>query len=150
MAKFTIKKSGPKSKQNDTLVVFVSLNKDKPNLQNIPKDLKPLIEKSFKNKMFKGKVKEARVFPEVNIEGHSNIVLIGLGEKKKQNHECTRMAASSMYSQLKAYNLNKVDILVENFKANVVHFENCTQAFVQGIELTAYSFDDYKSKKNID
>jgi len=143
--KFQLSKSSSKI-TSETLVEFVSVNKDKINTDGLPKSIKDLATVSFRDKLLKGNVKDVKIFPALNLEGYKNVVLVGLGDKKKQNIECIRFAASSLYSALKSYNLSKVDVSLTSLQKHSNNLGDSVKAFIEGAELTHYNFDDYKPK----
>ncbi len=144
--KYLLTKSSSKN-QHETLVVFVSLNKEKPYTENLPKSIKQVITESFQDKMFGANVKDVRVFPRLGLEECKNLILVGLGEKKKQNHECVRMASSSLFSAVQSYKFSELNIDLSNLQKNSKNLNDSVQAFVEGCELTNYKFDDHMAKQ---
>jgi len=143
--KFQLSKSSSKI-TSETLVEFVSVSKSKINTDGLPKSIKDLASDSFRDGLLKGQVKDVKVFPALNLEGYKNIVLVGLGNKKEQNIECIRFAASSLYSALKSHNLVNVDVSLTSLQKHSKNLGDSVTAFVEGAELTHYNFDFYKPK----
>lgn len=129
------------------LVVFSKIlsQKDKSVKITEPKIAQKL-STAIEDKTITGKHCESVIYRELNILNFRHVIVIGLGEENKFEHELIRQAACSAFESIKSLNV----------KEAVVHFDGITsakkdlalfmQAFVEGIELGAYSFDELKSK----
>ncbi len=142
---FNLSKSS-KQPTSNTLVVFCSKGKNKANTEGLAKSIKELVNDSYQDKMFQAGVKDVKIFPKIGLEDYENIILVGLGEKKTQNIECIRFASSSLYTELKKYNLSKVDVDLASLQKSSKNLSDSIKAFVEGAVLTDYNFDDYKPK----
>ncbi len=135
-----------KADQN-TLVIGVFTDKKKNAI--ISKALKPFTEEIHalsKNKVFSGE-KESTYFLR-NFDGQ-NILFFGLGEAKSAETEVLRCAGAKVYTSLVAEKISDIAVSVDSFYtangSKGAAFDAYVQAFAEGLLLSTYKFDKYKS-----
>ncbi len=127
------KKNAEKSRdQNDKDVIF-----------SLPETAK-LISNSIEDKTITGRRKETVVFRSVSVDGYSHLVTLGLGNEL--DHEGLRQAAASLYSALGTLKATDVCVQLDGINVEEEQLAILTQAFVEGLLLADYSFDELKSK----
>lgn len=120
--------------------------KDKPSIKASieNKDIKTLIEDSFKSGDFKSTPEDITVFRKQSLDQIENIVFIGLGDEKKINTQSFRQAAGNLYKFLKSQRLFQATVKTESydfFKDSAT----ATYALAEGFYLADYELSDYKS-----
>ena len=74
------------------------------------------------------------------------ILLAGLGEKKKVNHDIVRMVSGKIAQKARDLGISEYSIFIPtDFELDIVP---SIKAIVEGSELALYSFDKYKTEKN--
>lgn len=76
----------------------------------------------------------------------TTVLVVGLGEKTKVKSEGLRKAIATAYKAIAAKKFKAVTIDAHSFNA-INKIADATMIMKEAIELTAYSFDKYKSKK---
>ncbi|MGZ3723979.1 MAG: M17 family peptidase N-terminal domain-containing protein, partial [Bdellovibrionales bacterium] len=139
---------GPKTDLN-TLVVFFAKNtkSSKSSGAKLSSDMQKLVDSAMTDAGFSGDRKESVFYRDCGVNGYKNILLVGLGESSSVDAEALRVAGAHALGALKNHKLTSAailgDSLLKNFKDSAV----AIQAFVEGFELSAYDFSDFKSKK---
>jgi len=133
-----------------TQVVFVTQNttnkSDKKGKVNWHmSDVNPIWEDSLATKVFQGSAREVLFLRGHGLgDGSENTLLVGLG-KNASHHESWRQAGAAAYRALFA---NKVEKVVVNFDDFKGFKSDYLQAFVEGMGLAEYKFEELKSKKS--
>ncbi|WP_420797494.1 leucyl aminopeptidase [Clostridium chrysemydis] len=108
-------------------------------------ELKKMIEHLKKTDKFNGKLGEMYNFTR-EIDGViQDIVLIGLGKEEEINLEKIKVNISKAYKKLKE--LKDTDIAVRMIRTDAIETNEILKAMTIALELTDYTFDKYKSKK---
>ncbi len=136
------RKTAPK-----TIVTFCEKSTDRPELSHLERTAANLIRQSFLDKTFGGDKKESILFRQ-NPEG-LNILVMGLGAAKDLTSEGLRALGAHTFQALKSSKLfeNVLVDLEALSKIKDLRSGEMVQAFAEGIYLSDYNFDDYKSKK---
>jgi leucyl aminopeptidase len=135
-----IKKQSSSSAQ--TLVVFVSKG-DKP--KDLAPKSKALLEKSYAEETFSGDKRETILYRAGGDNGE-NVIFVGLGPAKNVDAEMIRCTGAIAYNAVKAAKATSAALSLDSLTKVVKDAEVVTQALAEGLLLTAYEFNDYKSK----
>jgi len=131
-------------KTNDTAVIFLSEEHDNELDNQIIPDLS-FIKKRADLSSFKGKSSEVMFIP---LKSFPNIIIIGLGKEDKITKEALRENASVVVSVCKKRNIPKVHIVLPVIKD--VDELDVLSGIAEGLSLSNYAFDKYKSSKDED
>lgn len=131
-----------------TLVVFAKANADKTKAAKISHvDTAKALQVSLDEKLITGAASEVISFREARFLGYRNVISLGLGADSKLTSEIVRQAAASLCKELKALKTTEAFVQLDGLTANKKDLADYTQAFVEGLNLCAYSFDELKSAK---
>lgn len=138
----------PNNKSIKTAIYFSCTGgtKAKPTLKTSiqDKEVKKLIEESFKASDYKSAAEEHSLFRKQNIAGIENIIFVGLGDEKKLNTESFRQAAGHLNKFLKTQRLFKATIMTESFDF-FKKSSDAVYALSEGLQLSGYELNDFKS-----
>jgi len=132
--------------QGQAVVFFThpNIKKDGP-AQIAEKDVNAVFELSAQDKLFAGTASEVVTFREANLNDFRHVILVGLGTTPECKHETVRQAAAALIKECKTNKFEEIFVHCEGLttsKKNLIHF---LQAFVEGLHLAAYNFDELKS-----
>ncbi len=130
----------------ETLVVFTkpNLTKDKPARITHPETEKALVT-ALEDKILTGSHNEVLSFREARFLGYRNVISVGLGADAKMTHEMVRQAAAALYKEAKAIKTTEIFVHLDGLTNSKKEFASFTQAFVEGLQLASYSFDELKT-----
>ena len=133
--------------KGQTVVFFAkaSAQKDK-SAQITEKDVNEIFEESIADKLITGAASETVTFREANLNNFRHVIIVGLGADAKITHETIRQAAAAFYKEVKALKTLEAFVQLDGLTASKKDFAQYTQAFVEGLHLAAYNFDELKSK----
>lgn len=133
--------------QGQTVVFFAKTNaqKDKP-AQITEKDVNSIFEASLDDKLITGTANETVSFREANLNNFRHVIVVGLGADSKMTHETVRQAAAALYKEIKALKANEAFVQLDGLASSKKDLAEYTQAFVEGLNLAGYTFDELKSK----
>ncbi|AZZ38246.1 leucyl aminopeptidase [Bdellovibrio sp. qaytius] len=133
--------------QGQTVVFFAKTNaqKDKP-AQITEKDVNEIFEASLDDKLITGTANEAVSFREANLNNFRHVIVVGLGADAKMTHETVRQAAAALYKEIKSLKATEAFVQIDGLASSKKDLAEYTQAFVEGLNLAGYSFDELKSK----
>jgi len=142
---------GPKT-DLQTLVVFCAKDKKsgKPVSGKLSPEMSKLVASAHADASFNGDKKEGVFFRQCNVDGYKNILLMGLGDPAQVDGESLRVAGSLCYSALKAHKQTSAGVMAESFTKFMKDSALAVQSFSEGVELSAYEFNDLKSKPKKD
>ena len=135
-------------KSNTALVVFSSVSDDKdktPVLHN--KSMAKQLETNLEEKSISGKAGETVLFRDFANGICRHLLVVGLGSLKDLTHESFRVCAAAVYDSAKALNAGETFVDFDSLAAKLKNVDNL-QAFVEGLVLTSYEFNELKSKKD--
>lgn len=134
--------------QDSTLVLFTNdIGKNKKlslNLKGLPKDFIENISEALTDSNYKGAPGDALFFRHYGVMGFDNLLLIGLGDAKKVNHETIRRSSSMAFKNIKGNGLKSATIAIETLPLGKAKDENLNALF-EGFYLSEYTFETYKS-----
>lgn len=111
-------------------------------------DVSKFLDKSLTDKIITGKMLESVIFREINLGNYRHMIVLGAGDPNELTGESLRQLGAACYEaagQTKAQDMI-VDLdSIGMTKSNASQF---VQAFTEGLNLAAYKFDEFKSKKN--
>jgi leucyl aminopeptidase len=125
-----------------TLVVFVSKG-DKP--KDLSGKVKQLLEKSYSDQTFAGDKRETVLY-RAGGENAENVLFVGLGPAKAVNAEMIRCAGATAYNSLKSSKATSAALSIDSLTKVLKNAELITQSLAEGLLLTAYEFNEFKSK----
>lgn len=139
------------SLSGQTLVVFAKANADKTKTAKITHaDTAKALQTSLDEKLITGAAGEVISFREARFLGFRNVISLGLGPDAKLTEEVVRQAGAALYKEIKTLKTTEVFVNFDGVSANKKDLVSYTQAFVEGVQLASYNFDELKSgdKKN--
>ena len=134
-----------------TLVVFSKASADKTKAAKITHvETAKALQVSLDEKLITGAASEVISFREARFLGYRNVVSLGLGADSKLDGEIVRQAAAALCKELKALKTTEAFVQLDGVSTNKKDLVEYTQAFVEGLHLAGYTFDELKSgeKKN--
>lgn len=108
-------------------------------------DLAKRLKTSVSDKEVSGKADESVLFRDIDFNGFRHVVIVGLGEKI--DHETIRQTASVVFSSLKSLKAKDATVHFDGIPLGKKDLAHGIQAFVEGLVLTSYVFDELKTKK---
>ncbi|MES3039485.1 MAG: leucyl aminopeptidase [Bdellovibrionota bacterium] len=134
--------------QCDTLVVF---SKNFSQKDRLPKISHPKVQSrlatAIQNKEITGAALESLIFRDIGVEGFRHVVVIGLGQDTKLDHEGVRQAAAAAYNSIKSLKTKEAAVHFDGAASGAKERANYLRALVEGFELASYNFNELKSKK---
>lgn len=127
---------------NNDIVCLYACEENKDEIDRLYPQLSFLKDKADLS-FFKGKVSDSLFIP---LKGHPNVVIIGLGKKKDLNAEILRNSACEIIKVCKRLKCDSVKIIIPS--AGSLNDEETIRYIAEGIYLSNYSFDIYKSKED--
>ncbi|HAG91965.1 MAG TPA: leucyl aminopeptidase [Bdellovibrionales bacterium] len=137
-----------KSSKGSTLVVFVSKSTGKNSLSHpkLSKDIADILKKAQSDEIFTGGKKETLFFRGANVDGFDHLLLVGLGDSKGVTGDALRCAAAITLGKIKAEKVSQFEVLAASVTHGQKDSAEAVQAFAEGLLLSAYEYDDLKSK----
>ncbi len=136
------------SLSGQTLVVFAKANTDKTKAAKITHaDTAKALQTSLDEKLITGASGEVISFREARFLGFRNVVSLGLGPDSKLTSELVRQAGAALYKEIKVLKTNEIFVNFDGASASKKSLVEFTQAFVEGLHLAAYNFDELKSEE---
>jgi leucyl aminopeptidase len=130
-----------------TLVVFVpQQSSSKVSLPGADKDVVALLKHCVEDGHFKGGKEETLSLLHTKVEGAEHLLFVGLGDVKTNDYELVRRVSSVAYSKLKSLKATGAGFDLLTLTKHTKDNARAVRAAVEGIELTAYSMDEYKGK----
>lgn len=99
----------------------------------------------LEDKVITGSANEAISFREAKFLGFRNVICVGLGLTNKMTHESIRQSAAALLKELKNIKAKEAFVHLDGLTSNKKDLASYIKAFVEGLELSAYSFDELKS-----
>jgi leucyl aminopeptidase len=131
-----------------TLVVFSKASSQKEKSAEIThKDLNKSLAAAIEDKTITGKHSEITVFREMNYQGFRHVAVVGLGTTAELTHEKVRQVAASVHDAVKSLKTQEAAIHFDGVASSGKDLANYMKAFVEGLHLAAYSYDELKSSK---
>ena len=134
------------SLSGQTLVVFskTSMPADKPAKITHPETAKALTE-TLVDKIVSGAASEAVSFREARFLGFRHVICIGLGAENKMTSESVRQAGAALIKEIKSLKTTEVFVHFDGITSSKKDAAEYMQAFVEGLHLAAYTFDELKT-----
>lgn len=135
--------------QGQGVVFFSKPNsvKDKP-AKITEKEIHEIFETSIEDKLITGSLQEVITFREANLNNFRHVLVVGLGAEAKMDHEVVRQAGAALLKEMKAVKLTEVFVSLDGLTTSKKDRAEYTQAFVEGLHLAGYSFDELKNIKD--
>lgn len=125
------------SLSGQALVVFAKPGQKETAAKLSHVELNKTLAASLDDKSITGKASECISFRELHFNNFRHVIVVGLGATI--TNESTRQAAAAAYKEIKSLGLKDVVVQFDGVKF--------VQAFVEGLQLASYSFDELKTKK---
>lgn len=133
--------------QGQTIAFFAHAPAQKEKQANIlEKEINGIFSQAIEDKMITGSENEAVLFREANLNDFRHVVILGLGQKTKLSAETIRQSAAALVKEAKASKLNEIFISLDPVTSNKKENAEYLAAFVEGLHLCAYSFDELKNQ----
>lgn len=108
------------------------------------KEINKIFASSVTDKMITGAANEVVLFREANLNEFKHVFIVGLGDKTKINHETLRQSAAALIKEAKASKMEEIFVGFDSVTGSKKDLAQYIQAFVEGLYLCAYSFDELK------
>ncbi|MBI2565122.1 leucyl aminopeptidase [Candidatus Woesearchaeota archaeon] len=122
-----------------TDVVVLSLSEEEVKSLSTETEFDKLIAEEVKSNEFKGELSQILFFHTKNRLPTKYVLAVGLGKNEEVKNENIRRAFSAAAKKINSVGLKKVHILVKD--------KTCAKAVTEGLVLTNYSFDKYKTEE---
>lgn len=109
------------------------------------KEINKIFEVSLAEKMITGSANEVILFREANLNDFRHVFVVGLGSKAKITSETIRQSAAALIKEAKATKMEEIFVGIDSFSSSKNELNEYLQAFVEGLHLAAYSFDELKN-----
>ena len=135
--------------QGQGVVFFSKPNsvKEKP-AKITEKEIQEIFESSTEDKLITGALQEVITFREANLNNFRHVLVVGLGAETKINHEVVRQAAAALLKEMKTVKLTEVCVSLDGLTSSKKDRAEYVQAFVEGLHLAGYTFDELKNIKD--
>lgn len=139
-------KSIPANSKHLTLVAFATASKGGKNeiVKLGAANLQKRFAEALSDKEITGKSGETVFFRDIQFENYKNILIVGVGSAS--DHESIRQLAPTVYSALSSLKIQEAVVQFDGIPGAAKNL----QAFVEGLILSSFSFDELKSKKKED
>lgn len=144
--KFSIESKAPNTVPGDLLAIATyedALDSD-PVVNQMDRKLGGLLKKLFKKEKFTGKSGQSRLIATQGKIPAENLLILGLGAKKKLNSEAIRKAGARVSRIAKQIRAAQVAVTLFGEKASELSREECAQALAEGMILATYEFTLYR------
>ena len=132
-----------------TLIVFSKASSQKEKLAEIThKDLNKSLAEALADKSISGKHGEIVIYRELNFEGYRHVAVVGLGSANELDHEKVRQAAAAAYDAAKSLKTTEAVLHFDGITSSLKDSTPFMKAVAEGLHLSAYSYDELKSKKS--
>ncbi len=135
--------------QGQGVVFFSKPNsvKDKP-AKITEKEIHEIFESSIEDKLITGALQEVITFREANLNNFRHVLVVGLGAETKMDHEVVRQAGAALLKEMKTVKLTEVFVSLDGLTTSKKDRAEYTRAFVEGLHLAGYTFDELKNIKD--
>jgi leucyl aminopeptidase len=141
------KKSNDLKKPAQTLVVFAVQSGQNIETLAPVKEAAGIVDKAVEHGLTFDQIKKGVFLRSLGPAPYRHLLVIGTDMKNK-NLEKVRELSASIYHCLKANKVQSVAIHFDGVAPAIRNAAEVADAFCQGAELAAYTFDQYKSKKS--
>lgn len=134
--------------EGQTVVFFskTSSQKEAPAIIT-EKDVAKIFEGSLSDKLITGAACETVTFREANLNEFRHVIVVGLGASNKCDHEVVRQAGAALIKEIKTAKLEEIFVHLDGLTTSKKDLAKYTQAFVEGLHLCAYNFNELKTAK---
>ncbi len=130
--------------QGQSVAFFAASQKDK-NANILEKDINGIFAVSIEEKMITGAKNEVILFREANLNDFRNVFIVGIGDKTKATAETIRQSAAALIKEAKASKMEEVFVGLDSLTTSKKDMATYLQAFVEGLHLASYTFDELKT-----
>lgn len=106
------------------------------------------LQEALDNKELSAGLGEVSVYRDLHFEGHRHLVVVGLGDPTKLDHESLRHASASIHSVAKQLKSEKNAIHFDGIPHGKKDLPAYIRAIAEGLVLSAYEFEELKSQKD--
>lgn len=137
------------SLSGQTLVVFsMATNTNDKMAQVSHPETEKALTVTLQEHIITGACNEVISFREARFLGFRNVITVGLGLEKKITHEVIRQAGAALCKEVKAIKSKELFIHLDGLTSDLNDLAMYTRAFVEGIQLASYNFDELKTSEN--
>lgn len=150
---FVSKKAEPKpnkltgAKKNDAKKDAKKSDSPKVAVEGVSKALQAKVLAAAEEGLVSGSPNETTLFRDAGL-GARHLLLVGVGEGRKLNHEVLRQAAAAATSALKSAKVKSAAFAMDTLPHHSFTADLTVQALTEGALLVDYSFSDFKEKKD--
>ncbi len=120
--------------------------KDKP-AKITEEELNEVFTESLTDKMITGVANEVITFREANLNNFRHVFIVGLGADAQFTTETARQAAAALYKEIITTKVQETFVHLDGLTVETVDLAQITKAFVEGLHLASYNFNELKSSK---
>ncbi|MGE0631391.1 MAG: leucyl aminopeptidase [Pseudobdellovibrionaceae bacterium] len=154
--KIELKNLNITAEPQDAIVVFATTSAGKADKSGKKADPKisvknagPQVQEFLKNSLadgsISGKSGDVVTYREAKISGARHLVVVGMGDDKKMDHEAVRQSLPGVLGALSALKAKKSTIVLETLAPSKSDLASFVKAAAEGALLGNYSFDELKS-----
>lgn len=134
------------SLSGQTLVIFSKQTDSKEKKARLSHaETAEALQTTLEENIITGAASEILSFREARFLGFRNVICVGLGLETKISNEVVRQAAAALMKEVKAIKSNEVFVQFDGLSSSQSTLAGFAKAFVEGLHLCSYSFDEFKS-----
>lgn len=134
-----------------TLVIYSpKQTKTKVSLPGVGKDILAALKSAVEDEAFSGAKDETLSLRSANVDGAEHVLFVGMGEPKSNDYEAIRRAASVTFNTLKGLKAKSAGLDMTTLFKSVKDSATGLQAATEGIALSGYKLDKFKSSAKKD
>lgn len=132
--------------KGQTLVVFSKMGEGSDKVAQITHaETEKALSETIKDKIITGAACETVSFREARFLGFRNVICVGLGADSKMTTEVVRQAGAALCKEIKNIKTSDVFVNFDGISSAKGETADYLQAFVEGLHLAAYNFNELKT-----
>jgi leucyl aminopeptidase len=149
MVHIEVMRAATKTALPKTMVLFVRKNGKKTEAIGADRDIATVIESLTTDGVTEKDMKKGLFLRAVGADSQKNVLLLAVDEKTKELEDFRRIG-SNIAQSLKSNKISEAGVAFEGLTKGFKNVSAATEAFVEGILLATYEFDQYKTKSKKD
>ncbi len=135
------------SQSGSVLVAFATNSKrgKTDSLKLTHSGLEARLKNAIESKELSSKAQDSVLFRDIDVDGFRHAVVVGLGDTV--DAETLRQAAAAVHGHIKALKANDASVALDAVLSDKRKAAKFVQAFIEGLLLSDYNFDELKFKK---
>lgn len=116
-------------------------------IEGVSKALQAKLQTGADEGSISGAAAEAVLFRDANLAGARHILSVGVGDAKGLDGEALRQAAATAMGAVKSAKVKNIALAMDSLPHTSLEAETVMQAMTEGLLLSAYAFNEYKTGK---